>query len=277
MGKRPRTVGTCVFCGTFGLLTKEDFTPRWLGRLFDSQFRTGNNWELDSISFGGDRDYHSGTRQVRSASAIKPIVVCASCNNGWMSVLEKSASRLITPMIFGQSIALEVADLGVVAAWAMKTALIFEFVGEDGSQDDTTASAHDRSLFRQSRRPLTTSRVWMARYCGSRPMYMARSTLLTYDLDDPTSIPAPHGLLVTLAYGQLALRVGLVRSAPTLPTRFAVAEPSGCSAIWPATSQLTWPAADAIDDDGLTSFGVVHLPDVGPGSLSAYGPPRRSD
>lgn len=175
------------------------------------------------------------------------------------------------PLVLGQPAVLDAAALCTLATWATKTALVFELVQQDGS---TTASTADRKWFGENRQPLTGSRIWIARYVGTfGTVVLTCSTLFTYDLDDLTMVPEPNGLVVTLAYGEIAFRVAMVRSVPTLPTRIAVAEESHTPTIWPSSGPLKWPPGVALDDEGLRHFGAVRLPVGGPGALDRYGPP----
>ncbi len=271
MSKPSRRLGTCAFCGQFGQLTREDFTPRWIGRFIANRWPPEGRAELVSIAFGGDQPYREKSRIVGNASAIKPVVVCARCNNEWMKHLEDVVIPILTPMMLGQQLVLDEAALAALGAWVTKTALVFELVQRDS---DATASAADRLWFKNHRVPLGGSRIWAARYVGAfGKSWQARSTLFTYNLDDPTSVPSPHGLVAVLAYGEVAFRVAMVRSAPALPTRFAVTESVHAPTIWPATGPLSWPPARALDDDGLLAFGGLHVPATGPGMLDHIGPP----
>lgn len=191
-----------------------------------------------------------------------------------MSGLEQAVQPILKPMMLGQPKLLDEPAIHGLATWATKTALVFELVQQDG---DTTASAADRQWFREHCQPLPNSRIWVARYAGTLgPVLLARSTLLTYDMPAAAPVPSPHGLVVVLAYGQVALRVAMVRSAPILPTRFAVTEQPNTPVVWPGGGPLAWPPEIALDDQVLQGFRAVHLPTDGPGALKRYGPPSRS-
>lgn len=271
VSKPSRPIGTCAFCGDYGLLTREDFTPKWLSRDINRHLRPKDKWQAVEIRFGGDSPYRERSRIVGGASVEKPAIVCARCNNGWMAKLERAVQPILGPMVLGQPVDLDAAALCTLATWATKTALVFELVQRDGS---TTASTADRKWFSKNRQPFMGSRIWIARYVGTLgTVVLTRSTLFAYDLDDPTPVSKPNGLVVTLAYGEVALRVAMVRSAPTLHTRIAVAEQSHMPTIWPVSGSLKWPPRVALDDEGLRNFSAVGLPVGGPGALDRYGPP----
>src|ERR1019366_10737732 len=97
MGKKGRRTGACVFCGTYGRLTREDATPKWLGRFISENLPPEGRWEAVQARFGDDRDPSQRSTFAGSASVHKPIVVCPNCNNGWMSGLEKEARHVLGP------------------------------------------------------------------------------------------------------------------------------------------------------------------------------------
>lgn len=90
MGKPSRRIGTCAFCGVPGRLTREDFTPKWLSRHINKHLPPEDKWQAVEIRFSGDRPYGERSRIVGGARAIKPVIVCAPCNNGWMARLEQA-------------------------------------------------------------------------------------------------------------------------------------------------------------------------------------------
>ena len=77
---------------------------------------------LQRIGLVGDED--SWVEQRRPAFSRRAKIVCAECNNGWMSRLEMAAAPLITPMLTGERrVTLNVDDHTTVALWVMKTAM----------------------------------------------------------------------------------------------------------------------------------------------------------
>lgn len=267
MRKRTRATGNCAFCGRRDSLTYEHATPKWLGKFIHEHFPPENRWEQVAISFGTDRERAQSTKLIQSASPHKAAVVCGECNNGWMRRLEDAVRPILRPLILGKQSELDDAAIRTVATWATKTALIYEFVQPDDAQP--AASATDRKQLRDHQRPLPGSGVWLAGYAGSLgAVVMARSTLFVYNLDDEGSVAEPSGLVVTFVYGRLVLRVALVRSRPTYPTRFAVDQIPGAVMLWPdGQSRLTLPVGPALDDVGLEAFTAMHVAVGEPGGL----------
>lgn len=96
-----------------------------------------------------------------SVFTVRPRVVCATnCNNGWMSRLETAAKPFVRPMIFGESISLEPAALGVVATWAAKTATIAEYM----NKSSRTVPVGNRRYLMEHQLPPPGTQVWLGRY-----------------------------------------------------------------------------------------------------------------
>ena len=124
-----------------------------------------------------------------------------------------------------------------------------------------------------SRCPIVES-GWLARYAGTQgTVIVARSTLFLYNLDDPTPSPEAHGLFVVLAYGQMALRIALLRSSPTFPTSYALWEGPQTQIVWPYQSPPAWPPAEVLDDEALQLYMTVQVPISGHDSLTYRGRP----
>jgi hypothetical protein len=115
----------CIFCGSVGKLSKEHVVPRWIGSAFPSSERgvlhrfawARGEAESDSPISSLDFDAPPFTWQAR--------VVCAECNNGWMSSLEARAKDLLIPMMRGEAQTLDQDAQRLIAIWATKTALVF--------------------------------------------------------------------------------------------------------------------------------------------------------
>jgi len=263
--------GLCAFCGHAGELTKEDVIPRWLAK-FINVHCPHMRWEAVEIAFGTDQPYRSRVWPAATASVYKRRIVCGECNNVWMSQLETRVKSVLCPLILGHHVELDETARRVLATWATKTALAHEFI--QPSDDGITASDADRCWFRQHQQPLANSGVWLARYTGERGVVIvARSTLFLYDADATQPALEAHGLVTTLVFGQVVLRVGVVRSQPTYATRFAVTQGPGIRMLWPESNAVTWPLDTTIGDDDLEAFISMSLPVAGLGAPSQNGRP----
>ena len=112
--------GRCIFCGVVGTMTGEDVLGQWLQRidLDQSPVPHGTGW-LNQIGreIGTRPPYRQRVRDV-----------CGGCNIGWMSRLENTASRVMTPFILGTAGMVKGPVLGAIAAWVQKTCLTAMYV-----------------------------------------------------------------------------------------------------------------------------------------------------
>jgi hypothetical protein len=105
-------VATCLYCANLAD-SQEHLFPHWINEVL--------GYDEPTYLFLGDY----GWKRDRPAT-YKLRVVCETCNNGWMSKIEKEARPILTPMILGQSSHLDVAQQRTIAAWALSRAVIGE-------------------------------------------------------------------------------------------------------------------------------------------------------
>lgn len=117
----------CIFCGDSDM-TEEHLIAAWVLRAFHRQRRPDPGFS------GG----FTGPHQMR-LSPEEPIstakVVCRSCNNQWLSVIDNAAAEVLKPLIRGDdTVTLDEGEQAVFAAWIYKCALIFDAAanGNDG-------------------------------------------------------------------------------------------------------------------------------------------------
>jgi len=111
----------CVFCGSADL-TREHVLPDWLTEI-------GLDPE-PSIHHVGPLNRRPREWSARPfATTVK--MVCASCNNGWLSQLEGAAKPVIAPLIRGEGRRLPFEDQALIAAWTCKTALVSLLVSSE--------------------------------------------------------------------------------------------------------------------------------------------------
>lgn len=161
----------CAFCGEVRPPTREHVWGRWTEKDLDAnvlapvnnsqhQFRVGLNFDLvpGSVVVEHDLDaqIHSGSRYHRRLP-----VVCAACNNGWMSRLERRAEKILAPAVSGSGSAeLDTDAQRDVATWLEKTVAVFEFT--DPHTQMMTQS--DREGIRATGQPAAGSQVWLGEY-----------------------------------------------------------------------------------------------------------------
>src|SRR5205823_819069 len=112
LGIVPDMARTCIFCGARAD-SVEDAIPRWLldhhAHLHGSGAITRRWGALDNPERVRRGTWHGLAVQVRS--------VCRTCNNGWLSGLERDAAQLIKPMLSGLAVELHEAQQQTLAFW----------------------------------------------------------------------------------------------------------------------------------------------------------------
>ncbi|MGD8174254.1 hypothetical protein ACQEXU_21635 [Vibrio sp. TRT 21S02] len=113
----------CIFCGQSGL-TKEHFWPDWLGKqLGKNEIAKHIEGSIQATPNLNDAEKKISTRS-GPVTTKKFRVVCATCNNGWMSVLEEKAKPILQNAIKTCDMKLDKQQLQLFSKWiTMKTML----------------------------------------------------------------------------------------------------------------------------------------------------------
>ncbi len=56
--------------------------------------------------------------------------LCATCNNGWMSMLENEAKPILESILDEKLKDIDAASQSTLACWAVKTAMVLECIGD---------------------------------------------------------------------------------------------------------------------------------------------------
>lgn len=112
----------CIFCGG-ERLTKEHLWPAWMRNVLGPSISSSH-----SYATGGPLRLRKITDRTGSIQSRKLRIVCAHCNNGWMSRLQSNVKDILVPLIRGQHILLNDADHHRISAWAMMFTMVLEFL-----------------------------------------------------------------------------------------------------------------------------------------------------
>lgn len=119
---------TCIFCELNECPeSREDVLPRWVARTFPDGKRTHlEHARGDSRAVNVRRP--PKLRNIGEATfGLLTRGACECCNNGWMSTLEKSVQPIMTPILQGESAILLTPHQELIARWAVKTSLMYEY------------------------------------------------------------------------------------------------------------------------------------------------------
>ena len=87
-------------------------------------------------------------------------VVCADCNNGWMSQIEEDAKQILTALIVGEPIVLGAKEQRILIKWAILKSIIGEYIAKI---EDRAIRATERHRFFEQQWPTAEWKVWIAR------------------------------------------------------------------------------------------------------------------
>jgi hypothetical protein len=237
----------CAFCGNSGKLTKEHVLGKWITAIGldvgDVRPRVGR---LNQIGhdFGVSAAFSQTVRDV-----------CGTCNHGWMSGLEGTARRVLPPLILGKPGVVQPIDLGPVAAWAHKTALVAMLVssGDDRARGYGLPASEYAEMYaqREGLTPLPASQFWIGRYAGQRMAALQQVTPLVVTVDGMPVPTRPQAYLMTIVLGQLVLH-GVRFTTPGLQIDLSTRQ--GLPQLWPADHRVEWPGGTALGDDTIQAF-----------------------
>ncbi len=113
------TLEQCVFCGEEDV-SEEHIVAAWVLRAFARSRRPASGFAGTFTT--------PDTLKVEAAEPVQTAAVtCKGCNNGWLSLIDNDAARVLKPLIRGESeVTLDTAGQSAFAAWIYKCALIFD-------------------------------------------------------------------------------------------------------------------------------------------------------
>lgn len=235
----------CVFCGSTSDLSREHVLPDWLTQIgLDLEPSIHQAGPLNTVP----RQWSSKpfTTTVR--------MVCANCNNGWLSQLEATARPVIAPLIRGESRRLPFDDQAVIAAWTCKTALVSLLMSSDEARLNGygVPPGEYAALYAQRDRmqPLPFSQYWIGSYAGERrasSIWVTPFVVEVVGAESPREVPS--GYATTLTLGKLLVQ-GVRFTQPVLHVELTTSE-WGFLDIWPPTDTFPWPVGGVADDATL--------------------------
>jgi len=239
----PPVVGSCPFCESTEDITDEDIWARWISKLMRERF---GNFRISTAN---------GYKAHQRIPYIAP--VCGTCNNRWLSVLEKDVQPTLSSMILGpqpgepQYRTLTSAQQELLATWAVKTAFMIDF---SGIAPPVIPAIYYQQL-RMYRQALPNTVVLLAAYKGDqRAIFAAHGGL---HLGIEPGMP-PNVFMTLFTAGRVVFKIfGYIGSDFPQNVSYNSAFDHGLNRIWPATGDsIDWPRNGmAFNDDALLPFG----------------------
>ncbi len=230
----------CIFCGNTAD-SKEDLFPRWILKQVDTRQPLR-------------RQLGNALPEITEDQEVRIPCVCQTCNNTWMSRMEKTVKRFMGPMIEDLSFSLNRQNQQNLTEWAVKCAMCNDTV-DVHPRFFTEAECH---AFKQKRTIPDRTLVWVARFTGR--------SLDSNGVDFTLINPKTGELLVrahvyTVMVGHVVLQVLSWRPEPQHEDkiiRFRAADGPWdrlTIQVWPiGKKSVNWPPAMSLS----TVFGVTH-------------------
>jgi hypothetical protein len=258
---RASAVRECAFCG--GEIGENDppehVIPKWMGK-----FRPKGAVFLHTMrpEMRGDMELPAHLPEFRAKNfELTADSICARCNHGWMSDLETKSSPLLTPMIEGKAVGLDIERQVLVSTWVAKTALTFDQAMPP--QRRLMPLRHCRWVKDHQLPPLGAT-VRLGRYDGDDPEFVR----IVYDglfrevPADPIAPGPPDGHRATIRIGQLVAEFTVTEDTkPVLRVRGGDIVDLLVT-IWPTAEIKSWPPRQRFNDDTLSVFTSPDMPDA---------------
>jgi hypothetical protein len=175
--------------------------------------------------------------------------VCAFCNNGWLSNLERKAKVLLTRPIQGDPRNFHFIDVHTVATWAYKTCILADLAST------RLLTALPFRWLGQRRYPPKDVVVTLASYGGVRYPQFACSKPENYKIRSASTGEMDlNAYSITIGIGHLVFQVfghhvrGVVDLSPSDWKR------DYSRVIWPPPGSVRWPPPRTLDDERLFHF-----------------------
>lgn len=236
---------TCLFCEGRAT-TREHVLPRWAG----SALAAGEPEAIRQlITVGTGRPIERVRTGLLFSGTAK--VVCATCNNGWMSRLETSARAVLTPMIQGEGILLDWNAQRTLAAWALKTASVADHA--QGNPWRHTSMGPERHHLAGLGEPSANVLVWLAARLDPPPaqVYLWSTTAIPARTADELDRYVLYG--ATIALGPVAFQV-LYTTIPQLSVAYALDERPAINLIWPYRATVDWRDREEFAEEGFAEY-----------------------
>jgi hypothetical protein len=238
----------CVFCGGTPV-TAEHVWPAWLRTVLPQPIVAPHRRtvQLDGVA-QPDVTYPQRVFEQRVR------LVCAVCNNGWMSELETANKPFLDAALHGRGRQLHQRGQERLAAWAFKTALMINCTFREHRSG--VPQSHYDYLYTH-RAPPSDVAIWLASYDGEQPAAAFSSGMaISRPGERVDSHDAPNVYTITFTLGPLALQVFGVHDAAAIrvdPRGGEYADP-GIHQLWPYDAPFTWVPRPALTGEGLQRF-----------------------
>jgi hypothetical protein len=186
-------MNTCIFC-TNPPGSKEDLFPRWVLERVKTR-------ELLYRKVG------DGEPEVTEEQEVRIPCVCETCNNGWMSRLERKCKPVVGALLEDVALDLDLEHQKFLAEWALKMAM----VNDAYEKHDRFFTEAERHAFKNDNRAIPNGTgVWATRFDGRT--LSSIGSIFTLGL--PNNSQLVEGHVYTVTVGHLSLQVLSLHEKP---------------------------------------------------------------
>lgn len=185
---------------------------------------------------------------------LKIRAVCQNCNGGWMSALETANIPLIGNFLQDVALSLDGFQQYTISLWAMKMAMIGEFLSRSHRQEFFFSQADREQLRVASNLPERTT-IWLGRHSASNHIGFWATDAWSVD-------KTVHAFVNTVLVGRLAVQTLSLRvSEEHFATDITVQPKNGPQpweralvTIWPTNRTANWPPAFSFRENRTNSI-----------------------
>jgi hypothetical protein len=237
-------------------MTREHVWGEWLRQIVPAEM---NKHEVRAERIGAPGTPMQAEMRLRAGDPLSSTVkvVCAACNNGWLSQIQERAKPYLIPLIRGQPTALGPDGQRAVAAWCTMATMTGEYIDRDPAA--IAVSQADRDHLMAHREAPPGWKVWIARYVPhrwrGRWLHFTVPILEGYDVTgDPADRLKPvNTQSTTFVIGQLVVHT-LSSASQSIVDGWEWPMTSRLHRLTarispPRESVLAWPSESLRDDD----------------------------
>lgn len=247
----------CPFCQQRDAASsKEDIFANWIARLIQGEGK--GIFKIVGWRHGQEPDQEWGAKGKIGFATRAP---CELCNNRWMSSLETAVAPILTPMIQGLPTLVTTDQQLIIARWATKVAMNWEFFRRRDPRYFTHAER--LALARQSTIPARTM-FFLAHYreeavVGSGTVEHPAGLVNEYDLVLEHTVEEQvvqfNAYVMTFAVGRLAVQLFSYRWPQPLTFHVRGKWDEAVNQIAPGTlMNLNWPTDAYMNDEVMQQF-----------------------
>lgn len=247
----------CVFCGAPGN-SVEHVIPKWLSKGpregIPGIYQKSILVDLDG-TIRRDVRYRFGELTVKC--------VCRDCNSNWMNDLEEGVQPFLVPLILGTDEFVVILDRQMqsdLAAWAMKTIMMFSFTNP--KEHHGVIPAADFAYLYRYRRLSTRRMIARAFHMPVRAYGTDEEVLFEWHLRKSVK---PKGIVGFLRLGHFGIQVCSMR-LPGDRRLDKFEESPNAMPFWPPAERWVWPPEEKCDEGMMDA--VIHSGHARPFSTS---------